>query len=489
MLSDRLAAMLRRDSPVALSAQLAEELRRLIAGAVLRPGDALPATRTLAADLGLGRNTVIEAYDRLTAEGYLEARRGAGSFVSAAPPAYEMQADATRLVAEEATTPLGLSRRATAILAEPAIDLGRAFSLCTPDLTLLRLDVWQRLLAQAWREARLPDTGYAEPGGHPELRRAIADHVRLTRLVRCTPEQVIVVNGAQQGLDLCARFLADAGERVWVENPGYPGARRAFAAAGLDMVAMPVDGEGLAPPEAAWHEPPRLVYVTPSHQFPIGVEMSVARRQGLLERAARHGCWVIEDDYDGEFRLAGAPVPSLQGMDSADRVVYVGTFSKVLFPALRLGYVVVPPSLAEGFALAAARLQLEGRQATQAALARFITEGHFAAHIRRMRQAYAGRREILAEAWRRELGDSTPLVGTETGMHVSVALSPAVEAAVVAQANPQGIVVQALSHFGVAPLAHHGLALGYGGAHDQAARDQGARLARLVAEELGRQAP
>ncbi|MDR7270852.1 GntR family transcriptional regulator/MocR family aminotransferase [Pelomonas saccharophila] len=486
MLSDRLAATLRRDSPIALSAQLAEELRRLIASAVLRPGDALPATRALATDLGLGRNTVIEAYERLTAEGYLQARRGAGSFVAAQPPAYEMQAPPGNVPVTSAA--LSLSRRATAILAEPSIEIGRAFALCTPDLGLLRLDVWQRLLAQAWREARLPDTGYAEPGGHPLLRHAIADHVRLTRLVRCTPEQVIVVAGAQQGLDLCARLLADAGEQAWAENPGYPGARRAFAAAGLHMQPITVDDQGLAPTEADWRQPPRLIYTTPSHQFPTGVEMSLARRLALLGEAARHACWVIEDDYDGEFRLAGAPVPSLQGMDAADRVVYVGTFSKVLFPALRLGYVIVPPALATGFAEAAARLQLEGRQLTQLALARFIEEGHFAAHIRRMRQAYAARREILAAAWARELGKAMPLIGTETGMHVSVALPAAVEAAVIAQLAQTDIVVQPLSHFGVAPLAHHGLALGYGGAHDQEVRDQGARLARLVAGQL-RQAP
>jgi len=483
MLSDRLAASLTRDSPVALSAQLAEALRRLIAEGMLRPGDALPASRTLAIDLGLGRNTVTEAYDRLAAAGYLDARRGAGSFVAANPPAYEMQGRPAS--AAGAGPALTLSRRATAVLAEPAIEIGRAFALCMPDLTLLRLDVWQRLLAQAWRDARLADTGYAEPGGHPLLRRAIADHLRLTRLVRCTPEQVIVVAGAQQGLDLCARLLADTGERVWVENPAYPGARRAFAAAGLEMQPIAVDGQGLAPKPSDWQQAPRLIYTTPSHQFPLGTEMSLARRQALLSQAARHPCWVIEDDYDGEFRLAGAPVPSLQGMDAADLVVYVGTFSKVLFPALRLGYLVVPPALAERFALAAARLQLEGRQLTQAALARFIAEGHFAAHIRRMRQAYAGRREMLAEAWKRELGEAVPLVGTETGMHVSVALPAEVEAAVVAKANPQGIVVQGLSHFGVAPLAHLGLALGYGGAHDQEVRDQGARLAHLVAETLG----
>jgi GntR family transcriptional regulator / MocR family aminotransferase len=486
MLSDHLAASLRRDSPVALSAQLAEALRRLIAEDVLGPGDALPATRALAADLSLGRNTVIEAYERLTAEGYLETRRGAGSFVSARPPAYEMQGPPAGAPASSAALPL--SQRAATILAEPAIELGRAFALCTPDLTLLRLDIWQRLLTQAWRDARLPDTGYAEPGGHPGLRRAIADHVRLTRLVRCSPEQVIVVAGAQQGLDLCARLLADVGDSVWVENPAYPGARRAFAAAGLDLRPIAVDSDGLAPSQADWCQPPQLLYTTPSHQFPLGVEMSLERRRALLAEAAQRACWVIEDDYDGEFRLGGTPVPSLQGMDSADRVIYVGTFSKVLFPALRLGYLIVPPALAESFALAAARLQLEGRQLTQAALARFITDGHFAAHIRRMRQVYAGRREILAEAWRRELGDTVPLVGTETGMHVSAALPAAVEAAVVVKANPQGIVVQGLSHFGVPPLAHHGLALGYGGAHDQEVRDHGARLARLVAEQLGQAA-
>jgi len=484
MLSDAIAAGLRRDAPTPLSLQVCEALRRLIAEGVLKPGEKLPASRELAADLALGRNTVVEAYARLAAEGYLQSRQGAGSFVADSAPPYEMRGDPTGATATHSASPLALSSRARRVLAEANIDEGGAFAPCTPDLTLLRFDVWHKLLAKCWREARLADTQYASPGGHPRLRQAIAEHVRLTRQVRCTPEQVVIVNGAQQGLDLCARFLAEPGDVAWVEDPGYPGARRAFAAAELQMVPMPVDAQGMAPAEATGARAPRLIYLTPSHQFPTGVEMSLARRQTLLAQAALHDAWILEDDYDGEFRLSGAPIPSLQGMDVAQRVVYVGTFSKVLFPALRIGYVIVPEAVAEPFAQATARLLLQGRQITQLALAEFIEAGHFAAHIRRMRRVYADRRQILEEVWQRELGNAAPLSGTTTGMHVVAQLPAGLDASLSAQAREDGIVAQSLSSFAVRPLAQGGLVLGYGAAHDQEVRDRGAVLARRVASVL-----
>jgi len=354
MLSDAIAGALERTVATPLAMQLCEILRRLIVDGVLKPGEKLPPSRELASDLALGRNTVVEAYARLASEGYLVARTGVGSFVADEPPQYEMEQGAASRTSA-AQLPAEISSRAAAVLREAAIDEGRAFAPCVPDLTQLRFDVWQKLLAKCWRQARFCDTQYAAPGGHARLRAAIAAHVTLTRQVRCRAEQIVIVNGAQHGLDLCARFLAEPGDRVWVENPCYPGARRAFGAAGLTMVPIEVDAEGLAPRDEDWlQRPPRLIYVTPSHQFPTGVEMSVTRRAALLAGAARHGCLIIEDDYDGEFRLGGRPIPSLQGLDDAARVIYVGTFSKVLFPALRLGYLVLPETICEQFALATA---------------------------------------------------------------------------------------------------------------------------------------
>ena len=487
LLVDALAARLDRDADAPLTLQLCEGLRGLIVDGVLGPGRRLPASRQLAADLALGRNTVVDAYARLAAEGYLSARTGAGSFVAATLPHYEMppaRGAATGGGAAPAW-PAALSSRAEAVLAEAPIATGRAFAACSPDLTTLRLDIWHRLLGRSWREARLSDMQYADPGGHPALRRAIADHVRLTRQVRCSPEHIVIVNGAQHGLELCARFLAERGDIAWVEDPGYPGARRALGAAELRMRAIPVDAHGMAPDESHWAQPPRLIHVTPSHQFPTGVEMSLERRLALLARVAGAGSWILEDDYDGEFRLDGRPVASLQGMDSAGRVIYVGTFSKVLFPALRLGYLVLPPALSEAFSLAAARLLLEGRQQTQLALARFIEEGHFASHIRRMRRVYAGRRQLLEQVWRRELGDAAPLSGTTTGMHVVAGLPSGLDREVSQAAQGLGIVAQSLASLSTGPAPpRSGLVLGYGAAHDQEVRERGAELARLVAARL-----
>lgn len=487
LIADALTAQLRRDAPVALSLQLGEALRRLIADGALKPGDRLPPSRRLAVELALGRNTVIETYERLAAEGYLRTRQGAGCFVATAPPRYEMDGAPPASAADAGgATATALSSRARAVLAEATIVDDGPFAPCTPDLSLLRFDIWQRLLGRAGREARLADTQYASPGGHPRLREAIAEHLLLTRQVRCTAAQVVVVDGAQHGLDLCARLLAEPGERVWVEDPGYPGARRAFAAAGLHLAPVGLDAEGMAPTAAQWRdEPPRLIYLTPSHQFPTGIEMSVARRRALLAGATA-GTLVLEDDYDGEFRLSGAPVPSLQGM-APERVVYLGTFSKVLFPALRLGYVVLPPALAEPFARAAARLTLRGRLIEQAALAEFMAQGHFAAHIRRMRVVYAERRALLEQVWRAELGDAVPLVGTTTGMHMSAPLPAGVASAVVAEAAAAGIAVQSLQDLTLdRATAVGGLVLGYGSAHDEQLRTQGRALARIVAGAMRR---
>ena len=447
LLVDALAARLDRDADSPLTLQLCEGLRGLIVDGVLAPGRRLPASRQLAADLALGRNTVVDAYARLAAEGYLSARTGAGSFVAATLPHYEMppaHGAATGSGAAPAW-PAALSSRAEAVLGEAAIATGRAFAACSPDLTTLRLDVWHRLLGRSWREARLSDMQYADPGGHPALRRAIADHLRLTRQVRCSPEHVVIVNGAQHGLELCARFLAERGDIAWVEDPGYPGARRAFGAAELRMRAIPVDAHGMAPDESHWAQPPRLIHVTPSHQFPTGVEMSLERRRALLARVAGAGSWILEDDYDGEFAARGI-----------ERTVLAGRGALVL----------------------------EGRQQTQLALARFIEEGHFASHIRRMRRVYAGRRQLLEQVWRRELGDAAPLSGATTGMHVVAELPPGLDREVSQAARGLGIVAQSLASLSTGPAPRSGLVLGYGAAHDQEVRERGAELARLVAARL-----
>ncbi len=484
MLSELVAATLERGAATTLHRQVYESIRQLILAGTLKAGQRLPASRELAADLAVGRNTVIDAYAQLTAEGYLQGRVGAGTFVSAAFPERQLPARDTAQLQKTANRRHRLSARAQAVLDEPAIMQGGAFAPCVPDITLFPFTTWQRLLSRSWRAARTRDTHYALPGGHPDLRAAIAEHVQIARQVRCEADQVIVVNGAQHGLDLCARLLADAGERVWVEDPGYPGARRTFLAAGLDMVPIDVDAEGMAPVTTDWARPPQLIYITPSHQFPLGTVMSLSRRRDLLNRAARHSSWIIEDDYDGEFRFSGRPIASLQGIDQAGRVIYMGTFSKTLYPGLRLGYLIVPASICESFALAAAQLSFEGRQVTQAALAAFMREGHFGSHIRRMRMVYAARCELLTGIWQRELGDASALSGTDTGMHVVAELPRGKDRLLSDQAGAAGIIAQSLQSFYLGRAKRAGLVLGYGAVHEKDIERHGRALARIIAREL-----
>ncbi len=492
MLSERIAAQLDRDAAANLGEQVYEVIRQLILAATLPPGQRLPSSRQLASDLAVARNTVIDAYARLGDEGYVESKVGAGSFVAPTLPEARMHApkvkdEGGKAAKQAPAAPASLSRRAHAVLAETAILDNGVFAPCEPEVAQFPFLVWQRLLGKAWRQVRSSDARYAMPGGHPGLRAAIADHVQLARQVRCTPRQVVIVNGAQQGLAMCAMLLGDAGERVWVENPGYPGAPRVFRAADMELVPIAVDGEGMAPQAAQWQQPPRLVYITPSHQFPTGVVMSLRRRRELLEAAARHGSWIIEDDYDGEFRFSGRPIASLQGIDNAERVIYLGTFSKALFPGLRMGYLVLPESICEQFCLASAQLAFEGRQVEQAALAEFMREGHFAAHIRRMRMVYAARRELLVQVWRDTLGEQAPLSGADTGIHLVAELPAGMDRAISEQAQSLGIAAQALSTFCTGKAERSGLVIGYGGVHEQDIRRHGKALAQLVRQALANQ--
>ena len=577
MLSDFLAARIDRAARSTLGQQLYDAIRQLILDATLVPGQRLPSSRQLAGDLALARNTVTDAYAQLFAEGYLESRVGAGSFVArtlpetrmhAAPPAEreidaalggtaladtarndacpaEVQArraacdigegrpphrtagyisvdhpphhaageidvalcrpcgvsvagstarDAADAACDEvvdpavAAGPATLSRRAAAVEGEPAIVEGGSFAPCVPELSTFPFPIWQRLLTRAWREVRARDVRYAEPGGHPALRAAVAEHVALTRQVRCHASQVVIVNGAQHGLDLCARLLADAGDRVWVEDPGYPGARRVFRAADLALVPMPVDAQGMAPRPEQWRRAPRLIYITPSHQFPTGVVMSLRRRRALLAEAARHGSWIIEDDYDGEFRFGGRPLASLQGIDAGQRVIYLGTFSKAMFPGLRLAYLVLPASIAARFAAVAAQLSFEGRQVEQAALAAFLREGHFAAHVRRMRLLYGARRDAFAAAWRAELGALAPLSGGDTGMHMIAQLPLGSDGAIATAAREIGVAAQSLESLFLGPPDRAGLVLGYGAVDEPRITRDAAALARLVRRALAARA-
>jgi GntR family transcriptional regulator/MocR family aminotransferase len=423
-----------------LGAQVCEGLRHAILDGRLRPGTRLPSTRALAARLRLARSTVALAFDQLTAEGYIEARRGSGTFVCQAVPTPSAAASPSRR-----RTPLArdlrLSRFAARLAPLPRrTPSGRdAINLSAPgtDDTLFPFDVWHRLVRRHLRRVSPRASSSIEPAGHEGLRRAIAAYVGRARAVPCRPDQVIVVHGSQHALDLCARVLVDPGDGVAVEEPGYPDAAELASAAGARVHAVPVDADGLVvtaiPPRV------RVAHVTPSHQYPTGVALSLARRLELLAWADDAGGIVIEDDYDSEFRYDGSPLPAMYGLASAGRVVYVGTFSTAMFAGLRLGYLVLPEPLVEPFT----RAKWYGSRHTpaleQAVLADFIRDGHFERHLRRMRRACRRRRDALREALARHFGSAATIVGDAAGLHAVVRFA---DPRIAARAAERGVVMR-----------------------------------------------
>ncbi|MEV6599493.1 PLP-dependent aminotransferase family protein [Actinoplanes sp. NPDC051346] len=433
-------------------------IRQAIADGRLPAGHRLPATRVLAADLGVARNSVATAYERLVAEGHLVARTGSGTFVAAAPaaPAPRLApADPLRPRAAWTYTPLPTS---AGVLA-PRYD----FRTGIPDARLFSFESWRRLVAAELRLRAHDPGGYADPFGHPALRAAIARYLGYSRSLRADAEDVLVTNGAQHALDLIGRVLLRPGDVVAVEEPGYPPARRLFASLGARVVGVPVDSEGLvvdALPRAA-----RVVYTTPSHQFPLGRTMGVDRRRALLDWAAGRRVAVVEDDYDTEFRFSARPLEPLYGLDTAGRVLYVGTFSKTMVPSVRTGFVLAPAALRP--ALAAARQLGDGfgQIAVQAALARFIDEGQLARHVRRAVKAYAQRQARIVTALSAHRG--LEVVPSAAGLHVT-ALAPG-SARVVAAAAARGVAVEDLGAYGSDST---GFVFGFG-AIDPALLDEG----------------
>jgi len=461
---------------VPLHRQIYDEWRRGILAGRFTPGDRMPSTRELASALRVSRATVSAAYDQLVAEGYLDGRRGSGTFVcrelpdvtvargARAParltmPSVRLSAFLERLgpVPRRAPTPPGV------------VDLSAA----GPDWGLFPFPVWGRLVRRHLRRVSLSPAGSERDGaGLDTLREAIAAYLRRSRAVHCRPEQIVVVSGSQQALDLCGRVLIDPGDEVVVEEPGYPGARRLFAAAGAVVRGVPVDGDGLVvaaiPPGA------RLACVTPSHQFPLGASLSLARRLDLLAWARARQGFVIEDDYDSEFRYGGAPLPALQGLGDWSRVVYAGTFSNVMFPGLRLGYLVLPPALVEPFLRAKWFADRQTATLEQATMADFIREGHLEQHIRRMRRVYKARREALLDALEHNFGSRAAVIGDAAGLHVVVrfALSD-----IVARARRGGVALLDTGEYYAGPAPRHEFILRFSGLGERALRAAVRRLA------------
>jgi GntR family transcriptional regulator/MocR family aminotransferase len=415
--------VINRGSAVPLHRQVYDEWRNGILTGRFAPGERVPSSRDLAAALAVSRATVTAAYDQLIAEGYLESERGSGTFVTRDLPDEALRPTHAAKGGAGAVRAVRLSeygKRLEPVFRRSArapgiIDLSQS----TADVELFPFRLWRRLLLRHLRHLTPAVFAYAEhEAGHEPLRREIALYVMRSRAVRCTPEQVIVVNGSQQALDLCARVLVDPGDAVALEHPGYQGARQLFTAHGARLRPVRVTPEGIAVRELPTDA--RVVYVTPSHQFPTGVSMSLGRRLDLLDWARPRSVVIIEDDYDSEYRYSGAPLPALQGLARDVPVVYVGTFSNVMFPGLRIGYIVVPPGLVEPFARAKWHADRHTTLLEQAALADFLHDGHLERHVRRMRRVYKRRRDVLMEALDRYFGEEVEVLGDAAGMHLVV---------------------------------------------------------------------
>lgn len=485
-----------------LHRQLYRELRAAILEQRLKPGAKLPSTRALATTLGMARNTVHSAYDQLLAEGYLEARHGSGTYVAASLPDDAFQAapaDAPTLAAppvpaDEASPGAATigrlsrwGRRIAGIGSTPYLGVTETlpfdFRHGRPDATNFPLEAWRRIAGRQLRHMDRDDLWYGPAAGLPALRVAIAEYLGRARGVRCTPEQVVITTGTQQAIDLMARLLVESDDVVVVEDPCYPGARRVFDALGAQLVDVPVDEHGLCTdllPEA----PARLVYTTPSHQYPSGATLPVSRRLDLLRWAERHDTLVIEDDYDSEFRHAGRPLEALQGLAEPGRVAYVGSFSKVLYPALRLGYLVAPPELVRLAAEAKRLVDLQTATPGQELLAELIQGGHFEAHLRRMRRVYRGRWTALLEALARELGPLVEAGPSDAGLYLRIVLAEGLdEEAVTREAAARGVAVYPARPYYQRPMAQPGLILGYA-ALDEAGIQEGIRRLRLAIDAV-----
>jgi GntR family transcriptional regulator/MocR family aminotransferase len=469
-----------------LARQVYRAVRAAILDGSLRRGERLPATRELARRLGISRNTVALAYDWLVAEGLVSGRRGAGSFVEGDPVARAPRRSGVELPARavwrDVAAPSAEALRATVDGDEaPAYDFG----VGVPDVSRFPFDAWRRLLARQLRRSAMGPQ-YGDPKGLLRLRAAIARYIAVARGVKAAPEEVVVTHGAQGAFDLVARLLLEPGARVAVEEPGYPRLRLLLASYGARVVPIPVDAAGLD--ANALPADVRLVYVTPSHQFPLGMAMSHGRRVALLAWAERRDAVILEDDYDSEFRFGGRPLETLQAMDRLGRVVYVGSFSKSLLPALRLGFLVAPASLGRPVRAAAWVAGCDAPPAAQAALAALLESGQFARHVRRMRRAYAARHERILRTLEDDFAAWLEPLPSAAGVHLAARLRSGdvrVEGKLAALAGEAGVRFDRLSPY-CAGAPQAGLVLGYG-AIPEASIPEGLRRLRKCCAEAARE--
>lgn len=447
--------------------QVYDQVRGAILAGALPSGERLPSSRDLASRLGVARASVVSAYEQLLAEGYAEGRRGAGTFVAADLASVIDAPPATAPVDRPQTAP-ELPERALDTALDPPITTlpgERPFNTGRTLLDARALDAWRRATRRALHDLGPAHFGYADPCGEPELRAAICDYLRAARGVRCQPEQLIVTSGAQHSVDIIARVLVEPGAPVWVEDPGYPSTIHALTAAGGALCHVPVDAEGLVVEEGiAQAAGAKAAFVTPSHQYPLGSTLSMARRLELLAWARSAGAWIVEDDFSSEFRYAGPPLTSLQGLDGGERVIYVGTFNKAIFPGLRLGYLVAPRPLAPALAQARRLMDRQPSSLSQAIVLDFMQSGQFAGHIRRRRVAYRGQRDALVVALEAHAGGFLQVDAPDQGMHLIAYLGGDLSDLVVESAAAEaGVIVRGISPLYRRAPPRQGLMLGFSG--------------------------
>lgn len=449
----------------ALYRWLYDELRSAILSGQLRPGARLPATRDMAEQYNVSRPTVVIAFEQLQSEGYVKSKTGSGTYVSQTLPDQLLHPSRPSVSSTKRRRKLHLSLYAHRLRPLRRADSTRirAFRGNLPALDEFPTSLWTQLSSRRLRRASTKLLAGGEALGYRPLREAVAEYLNTSRGVICSADQVLIISGVQEALNRAAHVLLDLNDPVWMEDPGYPGAIAAFRSVGGKICSVPIDEEGFNLENAVKRWPgPRMIYVTPGHQFPLGVTMSLSRRLSLLEYARRTRAIIFEDDYDSEYRYSGRPIPAMQGLDKAGVVIFAGSFSLVMFPSLRLGYVVVPPDMVDIFAAAASVSTHHPPLLDQAILCDFIAEGHFARHVRRMRQLYAERRSVLIEEAREKLGDAIKIGEVEAGLRTVGWLKRGISAERVArEAAKHDVEVVPLSRYAYGRSPRNGLVLGF----------------------------
>ena len=473
------------DNP--LHKQIYDGFRAAILRRELRPGQRIPSSRELAAELRVSRFPVLSAYAQLLAEGYFESRVGAGTFVSTSLPEQRMSVTLPGATSVQAPSgPRHIARRSLlypAFHGSPTVNGWGAFGVHQPALDQFPFQIWSSLVTRHSRNPHASAIHHVNPLGTERFREAIADYLRTARGVKCDAGQIMIVSGSQQALDITARVLLDPGDAVWIEEPGYRLQRSVLTAAGCRLVPVPVDDEGMnVEAGIRTRRKARAAFVTPSHQYPLGSTMSASRRLQLLNWAQHSGAWIVEDDYDSEYRYESLPIASLHGLDVNQRVIYIGTFSKVLFASLRLGYIVIPPDLVERFVAVRHVLDIFPPYLYQEVLSDFINEGHFTRHIRKMRQAYSEKRTALVESLRAEFPKELEIHGAEAGMHLAVTLPDgSSDVEIAAKAARERLWLWPLSPSYLGEKARQGFILGFGSTQKDAIPKNVRHLRTMIA--------